>query len=137
MTSSDGSGAGDAQGEEAARHSGSCLCKAVTFVAKGAPKGVAACHCRNCRRQTGAPFAVYVDYPVAQVEFGGLSPAEFQSSPGAWRGFCTVCGSTLYYRGDNLPGMIHLHVGAFDRPELFAPATHESIEHRLAWLDRI
>ncbi len=104
---------------------GSCLCGAVTFVVTGAPRGVAACHCRTCRKHTGAPFAVYADYQVKSVRLSGGSLKEFCSSPGATRGFCENCGSTLYYRGENLPDMIHLHVGVFDSPELFEPSTHE------------
>ena len=121
--------------DEGAIYTGACLCGGVTFVATGAPRGVAACHCQSCRRHTGAPFAVYADYRAERVTLSGASLKEFLSSPGAARGFCGDCGSTLYYRGENLPDMIHLHVGAFDRAELFKPQTHDNSGERLAWVE--
>ena len=30
--------------------------------------------------------------------------------------------------------MIHIHIGAFDRPDLFAPAGNENTGSRLPWL---
>ena len=42
------------------------------------------------------------------------------TSPGVRRGFCARCGSTLTYETDALPGEIHVHIGALDRPEDFS-----------------
>jgi hypothetical protein len=69
------------------------------------------------------------------VEFTGAEAREFSASAGAMRGFCGDCGSTLYFRGANLPDMIHIHAGAFDEAELFVPTAHENIADRLPWLD--
>lgn len=118
-----------------ARFEGRCLCGDVTIVAEGNPEGVAGCHCQSCRRHTGAPFAIYADYRTDRVTLTGTYLVEYRSSPEARRGFCGRCGSTIYYRGDNLPDMIHLHVGVFNNPELFAPTSEECVDERLSWLD--
>ncbi|MDX2233205.1 MAG: GFA family protein [Hyphomonadaceae bacterium] len=113
---------------------GGCLCGAVRFEAAAAPLMVAFCHCGSCRKQTGAPVAAYVDFRRADVRFVAGAPTRFGSSPGAWRGFCGACGSTLTFEGDNLPGEIHIHLGALDEPENFAPEKADFPELELPWL---
>jgi len=41
---------------------GGCLCGAVRFVATGKPNGTYWCHCHSCRKHTGAPAAVVVEF---------------------------------------------------------------------------
>lgn len=86
---------------------GSCLCGAVAFDA-GPPVGPAiACHCVECRRQSGHHFAA-VPVPKDSVRFTGTeAPAWFRATAIATRGFCARCGSTLFWRGDDGP---HAHV---------------------------
>lgn len=115
-------------------HAGRCLCGAVRFVAQGAPDSIAICHCESCRRATGAPFAVYADYRRDAVRFTGVPPRECATSPGAWRGFCADCGASVSYRGDNLPGMIHLHIGLFDDAGILSPEREEHDDARLGWI---
>lgn len=113
---------------------GGCLCGAIRFELSAPPGHVAACHCNSCRKHTGAPAAVFADVRLEHFTLTGAPIAWFESSPGARRGFCPACGSTLAYRGENLPEMIHIHIGAFDRPDLFAPAGNENTGSRLPWL---
>jgi hypothetical protein len=60
--------------------------------------------------------------------------ARHASSPSVKRGFCSVCGSTLTYEGDRWPSEIHVHIGAFDAPQDFAPKVHAFAEERIPWL---
>ena len=113
---------------------GGCLCGAVRFAADAAPILVAFCHCNSCRRHTGAPVAVYVDFRRADVRFVAGAPVRFASSPGAWRSFCGACGSTLAFEGANRPDEIHFHLGALDEPEKFAPTATDFPELKLPWL---
>lgn len=115
-------------------HDGGCLCGAVRFRVSGPAKWTAYCHCESCRRQTGAPVSAYAGFERDQVAFTAGGLARFASSPGVERGFCARCGSPLTYEGDRWPSEIHLHVGAFDRPQDFAPTGHAFAEERLAWL---
>lgn len=115
-------------------HSGGCLCGAVRFEATGAPKWTGYCHCASCRRHTGAPVSAYAGFEDAQIRFTAGAPARFASSPGVERGFCAACGSTLSYRGDRWPGELHLHVGAMDKPEDFAPTGQAFKAEKLPWV---
>ncbi len=113
---------------------GGCLCGAVRFEATSSPIMVAFCHCRSCRRHTGAPVAVYVDFKRVDVRFVAGEPTRFASSPGAKRSFCGACGSTLAFEGENLPDEVHIHLGALDEPEKFVPAKADFPELKLPWL---
>ena len=100
-------------------HTGSCLCGAVTFEVAGALSPPDACHCRQCRKHSGHFFAS-TDVPRASVTIDGADKVTwFASSERVRRGFCSVCGSTLFWdpiRRD----FIGVAMGAFDTPT----ATH-------------
>ena len=77
---------------------GSCLCGGVTFQADGTSRQPAACHCTQCRKQSGHHWAsVQVDDDKLEIH-GELR--WFSSSPGAKRGFCPVCGSFLFWKAE-------------------------------------
>lgn len=114
---------------------GGCLCGAVRFRADGAPMWLAWCHCQSCRRHSGAPGAVFVAFDEGSLTVTNGEITKFESSPGMRRGFCSRCGSTLTCQGEQRPGELHIHVGAFDRAaELPAPRFHFFPEERLPWL---
>lgn len=113
---------------------GGCSCGRIRFRLTAPPELIAACHCKDCRRHTGAPVSVFVDVKQANFETLAAPVDWFETSPGAHRGFCSRCGATLAFRGSNRPDEIHLHVGAFDTPELLPPARNEETQSRLPWL---
>ena len=116
------------------RHAGGCLCGAVRFEVAGPPKWAGFCHCRSCRKHTGAPVSAFAGYERENVTVTGEAFARFASSPGVQRGFCSRCGSTLSYEGERWPSEFHVHVGAFDDPEAFPPKGEGFTEERLSWL---
>jgi hypothetical protein len=75
---------------------GACLCKAVTFAATDVSPKFSACHCGMCRRWNGG--APYFAVGVQTVAFDGAEHiARYDSSQWAERGFCTRCGTHLFY----------------------------------------
>tara|TARA_R110002074_G_scaffold166282_3_gene326721 strand:- start:1727 stop:2164 length:438 start_codon:yes stop_codon:yes gene_type:complete len=91
--------------------SGQCLCGAVKITATVTNPIVRACHCDMCRRHTSSMFMSLPTDPGSQTIEG---PAKsFQSSEWAERGFCEVCGSTLWY-GTLHDGAKNLSAGLFD-----------------------
>ncbi|HEY8003047.1 MAG TPA: GFA family protein [Phenylobacterium sp.] len=116
------------------RHEGGCLCGAVRFAVEGPAKWTAYCHCQSCRKHTGAPVSAFAGFEADRCEFTRGELQRYASSSGVKRGFCGACGSTLTYQGDRWPTEIHVHVGAFDRPQDFPPAGHAFPEERVAWL---
>ena len=70
---------------------GSCNCGGVSWKAKGDMRPVIACHCGQCRKQTGMYYAAT---NVADDKFtvtGEENLTWYQSSDVAKRGFCKHC----------------------------------------------
>jgi hypothetical protein len=96
-------------------HKGSCLCGAVTFEVDHALPPPDACHCRQCRKQSGHFFAS-TDVPRSALKVTGMeSVTWFQSSERVRRGFCSRCGSALFWDPVQRD-WIGLAMGAFDTP---------------------
>ena len=104
-------------------HKGSCLCGAITFEVEGELHPPDACHCRQCRKQSGH-FFVSTDVPRAALTIHGADRLNwFASSERVRRGFCSICGSTLFWdpiRKDT----IGIAMGAFDTPTMTHIAIH-------------
>ncbi|MBT8494829.1 MAG: GFA family protein [Deltaproteobacteria bacterium] len=75
---------------------GKCLCGEVEFVAKGLSGEASACHCKMCRRWSGASWIGVFTQDIEWTRKDALGV--IQSSAWAERGFCTKCGSGLFYR---------------------------------------
>jgi len=76
---------------------GRCLCGQVQFIAKKAIHSVGACHCGMCRTWGGGPLMA-VDCGNA-IEFEGEDNITvYDRGDWAERGFCSKCGSHLFYR---------------------------------------
>ena len=76
---------------------GKCLCGEVALVANTVELNVHACHCNMCRQWTGGPLLA-IDCGN-DVEFEGeASITTYSSSEWAERGFCSKCGSSLFYK---------------------------------------
>ncbi len=96
-------------------HEGSCLCGAVKFTVVGELAPPSACHCSKCRKHTGH-FEAGTDVPRSAVTVsGGDRVTWFQSSEKVRRGFCSVCGSSLFFDITHID-RIGLSMGAFDTP---------------------
>ncbi len=75
---------------------GSCLCGAVRFEVSAPPRTVLACHCTQCRKQSGHYWAAS-RVGLAHLAIEG-EVRWFSASPTARRGFCLTCGSLLFWQ---------------------------------------
>lgn len=77
---------------------GGCYCGNVRYRARDVGTAVTECHCSQCRRQAGHRYAV-VDARTGNVAIEGEEHITwFRASPAAERGFCSTCGSHLFWR---------------------------------------
>lgn len=83
---------------------GSCLCGAVRLeIDEPLEKAPEACHCTQCRKQTGNYF-VGVNVRRSALRVAGEPHLSwFASSAQVQRGFCSVCGSVLFWK-PTIPG---------------------------------
>lgn len=98
--------------------SGRCICGAVAFEVRGALREVHLCHCTECRRWAGHVWAATAAAWEA-LEFTQDRGLRWIDSPdsvwNARRGFCSECGSSLFWR---IPGdaQVSLAAGCLDGP---------------------
>ncbi|TFG37854.1 MAG: GFA family protein [Candidatus Aminicenantes bacterium] len=76
---------------------GICLCGAVRITAHHAQNRVGACHCSMCRTWGGGPLMAVNCGTEVEIE-GEEHVKVFDSSEWAERGFCSKCGTNLFYR---------------------------------------
>jgi len=88
-----------------------CLCGAVKITAEQVNPKFTVCHCQSCRTWGGAPyFAVQCG---TQVTIEGDDKVKmYESSSWASRGFCTKCGTHLFYKL-KASGEYNMPVGLF------------------------
>ena len=115
-------------GQKATRYSGRCLCGAVAYEVRGPLSNIHACHCGQCRRQSGhfvaSADAKRADFLLTQER--GLK--WYRSSEWAWRGFCSECGSALFW--DNDGDTVGINVGSLDQPTGLALASHIFVDDK-------
>ena len=91
---------------------GKCLCGSVELEVDLATSEVGACHCSMCRKWSGGPMMV-----VDCGESVKLSSEDFisryPSSEWAERGFCSKCGTHLFYFL-KLNNQYHIPAGLLD-----------------------
>jgi hypothetical protein len=117
--------------------SGACLCGAVGFSIRLPSKWVAHCHCSMCRRANGAAFVTWVG---AHDDGATLADPQralrwHRSSPEAERGFCSRCGSSLFFRSSKWPGELHVALANFQDEVDRAPQAHVYYDAHVGWFE--
>lgn len=122
------------------KHEGSCLCGSVHYAFEGEPLMVGACHCKNCQRQSGAPFSVICGVPEAAYEQTGITKTyqdKGDSGQAVERVFCPECGSPILSRVGAMPGMVFIKAGTLDAPEQFSPSIELYCDRRWPWMPEL
>jgi hypothetical protein len=97
---------------------GQCLCGAVRYRVEGLLRDVLICHCVECRRWHGhvsATTAVTRDNLVLLEKRGLRWIGSPRSDARARRGFCSECGSSLFWDAPDRD-TISIAAGALDPP---------------------
>ncbi len=110
-------------------HTGGCLCGAVRYEARGPLADVTACHCGQCRRQSGHLYATtsIAAEHFTLIEDRGLK--WYRASATARRGFCGECGSTLFWESDAGDSTAIL-AGSLDAPTGLKLARHIFVDDK-------
>ncbi|KAF2814988.1 uncharacterized protein BDZ99DRAFT_458940 [Mytilinidion resinicola] len=83
------------------------------------------CACTSCRRSSGFEITWWAFVPAANISLSDSSPFEryfgtqtaYRSANHCVRTFCRVCGSTVFWDGDERPTIVDIAVGLLDAPE--------------------
>jgi len=115
----------------------SCSCGQLTAEVSGDFVRNSICHCLACQRRSGSPFAQQARFPRANVRVAGQSTQYVRIGDEGTRAvfhFCPVCGATVYYEPETLPGFVVIPVGAFAEPDFPAPTVSVYEERMHGWV---
>ncbi|MBT9587506.1 GFA family protein [bacterium] len=105
-------------------HQGSCLCGAVRFEVSMPLPPPDACHCQECRKFSGHYF-VSTDVFRSAVTVHGSENVTWYRTDKVRRGFCSTCGSSLFWDPPHDKDWTAIALGCFD------PPTHTQISKHI------
>jgi hypothetical protein len=113
---------------------GACLCGAVSFEVDGDLPPPDGCHCTACRKSSGHYFAS-TDVPREALTIRGAELVTwYYSSEKARRGFCSICGASLFW--DPLHrDWTAVAMGAFEGPTGTSLAKHIFVHEKGDYYD--
>ena len=111
---------------------GKCYCGAVSYDATNIKPHISECHCSQCRKQSGHRYAI-VSSNTTDINIHNEGQITwFQSSQQAERGFCSKCGSHLFWRSRDDEEMAIL-AASIDDTEGFRMTDHIFVEDKGAY----
>ena len=115
---------------------GSCLCGAVSFTAHLPSIWVAHCHCTRCQRANGSAFVTWVgvDSATAAIHDPNGVLRWYVSDEGGSRGFCSQCGSPMFFKSQSWPGELHIARALFLGPVDREPQMHGYYDTHVSWV---
>ncbi|MFK8049720.1 MAG: GFA family protein [Halioglobus sp.] len=97
---------------------GGCLCGKIRYTLSDDPAMVAACHCKNCQKQTGTAYSVLLGMAATSVSIdqGELKTYEDTGTSGmpVERKFCGDCGSPVLSKAKAIDGLLFIKGGTLD-----------------------
>jgi hypothetical protein len=116
-------------------YTGSCLCGSVRFHVEGQLQPIQVCHCRQCRKAQGGPFATVIPVAASAFRFvaGEHLLKSYESSPGKQRCFCVNCGSPVFSRRQSQPDVLRVRAGSINEPLDVRPAWHAWVGSSCNW----
>lgn len=118
------------------KYSGRCLCGQISYSVNSEPVFSGNCHCKDCQRSSGSAFIPAMIFPEEVVVVSGeVKYFESQADSGNLhrRGFCPNCGSQLFARFSNMPGMLGIKSGTLDKTSNYVPTLDFHISSAAAW----
>src|SRR5262245_2720294 len=117
------------------KHSGSCLCGAVSFEIEGEFERFYLCHCEYCRKDTGSAHASNLASSTAKLKWtSGNEKIRRFDLPGTRhsKGFCSACGSALPSMQMNGTLLI-VPAGSLNTRISIRPDAHIFVASRASW----
>jgi hypothetical protein len=114
---------------------GGCLCGAVRYQLQSPPFEAGYCHCRLCRRSTGAPVVAFATVPMEHFVLTGAEPRRRRSTDFGERWFCAECGTQIAMHVDHQPDTIDFTIASLDSPDAVRPQFHIFFGDNISWFD--
>lgn len=114
---------------------GGCHCGAIRYRMPEQAVHHSLCHCKDCRKASGAPAVSWALVPQDQLKITG-SPKSYASSQDGRRLFCSDCGTSLFYTNEAIfPGMIDVQSATLDNPDAIPLQAQIQTADRIGWME--
>lgn len=120
-------------------HTGACFCGAVRYALSSDPLFVHACHCRDCQKQTGGPFAVNALIERDRIVLRSGEPVRTEQTTDSgrphdiWR--CPDCLAALWSDYGRREVLAFLRVMTLDAPDACPPDVHIFTRTKAPFID--
>ena len=116
---------------------GSCLCGKVKYEYGAEISELAICHCGQCKKAQGTPFATNAPIELAKMKWlsGEENFKSYSSSENKRRVFCANCGSPLFSQRTDMPETIRLRVGTITEGKIPEPSYQIYCESVSNWFE--
>ncbi len=111
---------------------GGCLCGAVRFRITAEPELAFYCHCRMCQKAGRMAVATV---PIANFAYTKGEPLTYESTPGWFRTFCAVCGSSIGMHAAGEPKLMDVTLACLDDLGAIVPTFHQYAASQAPYLD--
>jgi hypothetical protein len=116
--------------------SGSCACGAVRYTCSALPNLMLNCHCTDCQRSSGAPFASGFIVPASALAVTGEVRVHETMGEGgriAHRSSCPRCGSPLFAQSVSVD-FVSVRAVSLDEPSWFRPQMDCFVRSAQKWV---
>ena len=115
--------------------SGSCLCGSFQFEIDGPIGDVRLCHCAICRRANGSAYSANAKISLSRFRVvRETSPiSSYESSPGARKHFCSVCGSPIFSLVDWDADHVRIRLGTLPGDAKANVVAHVWVGSKASW----
>lgn len=117
---------------------GGCHCGAIRYeVVAGETIRHSLCHCADCRKSAGAPAVAWALVLADQVGLNA-EPTWYVSSEHGRRGFCSRCGTGLFYVNDVVfPDRMDIQSATLDDPDAVPLQAQVQTADRIGWMESL
>ena len=117
---------------------GGCSCGAVRYRINARPLFTQCCHCTDCQRQTGGPFAINGMIETSNIELISGAPIIIDMPSPSGRGHeihrCPSCQTALWSNYGRRSWLRFLRIAALDKPSAITPDAHIFTRSKLPWV---
>ncbi|MBD1999767.1 GFA family protein [Leptolyngbya sp. FACHB-541] len=117
---------------------GGCLCGAIRFEGREAPLHTFYCHCTDCQKETGGPFATEIYVKVESMTVNGdLVGYDVigDSGKAVTRKFCRICGCPILTEFEVEPVYICIKACSLDDASWLKPEFHLYVKSKQPWYE--
>ena len=121
------------------KHQGGCYCGQIRFTTEFDPMLVMNCHCRTCKKISGANLSSFAAFYESEILItGDRQSFEYKGTNGKKmeKEFCGQCGSQIFTRPELIEGMVYLNLGNFYDWEAFKPKVEIWTDYKSSWLGK-